>query len=54
MQNDPTAYILGASLLSACIGFFGCAIMCSRRIREAWNDGWKSGVRCARDHEPRI
>lgn len=53
MSTDPTTYILAAAAVSFSIGFMGCAIITSRRIRDAYNDGWKSGVRCARDEEPR-
>lgn len=54
MTTDPATYILAAGLVSFCIGFMAAAVLTSRRIRDAFDDGWKSGVRCARDTEPRL
>jgi hypothetical protein len=43
-NNDPTAWILFAALLGACIGFFGCAIFASSKMRRANFEGYKEGL----------
>ena len=53
MKDDPAIYIYAAALLGAAIGFFTCALIASRRIRQAERDGWRAGVRCYhREHNP--
>lgn len=51
MTPDPTLYIIAASVLGASIGFMSCALVASRRIREAEREGWKAGVRCRHREE---
>lgn len=52
--GDPTIWILGASMVSACLGFYGCALFASRRIREERRQNWREGYdACNRDHERR-
>lgn len=49
--GDPTIWIMGASMVSACIGFYGCALFASRRIREERRQSWREGYQaCNRDH----
>jgi hypothetical protein len=52
MNADPAAWVLGASILSACFGFFGCALFSSKTIRESRDDAyWDGYAACNRDHE---
>lgn len=44
MKTDPTYYILFAAVLGACIGFFGCGIYASTKIRRANLEGYKEGL----------
>lgn len=46
MYSDPTAYIILAALLGGSIGFFGCALYASRRIREIESNAWSRGRQC--------
>lgn len=51
---DPIAWILGASMLGACLGFWACALFASRRIREERRENWREGYEaCNRDHARR-
>jgi hypothetical protein len=54
MSTDPMPYIYFTAFVCFSIGFMSSAVVCSRRIRDAFNDGWKSGVRSAREQEPRL
>lgn len=57
MTTDPTAYIIAAALVSAAIGFFGCALFVSKRIREEREESyWEGYSACNREHskEPKI
>jgi hypothetical protein len=40
-HEDPAVYIMAAALLSGCIGFFGCALMNARTVRNAHKDAWR-------------
>lgn len=52
MITDPAAWIVFVSLLGASIGFYGCALVASRRIREERRAMWREGyAACNRDHE---
>jgi hypothetical protein len=52
MSADPAAWIVFASVLSASIGFYGCALFASKRIREERRANWREGyAACNRDHE---
>jgi hypothetical protein len=51
MTPDPMLYIIAAAVLGAAIGFFACALVASRRIRDAEREGWKAGVRCRHREE---
>lgn len=55
MKSDPATYIYFATVLGFCIGFFACALMASRRIRQAEMHGWRDAVRFyqTRDKEAR-
>lgn len=54
MINDPTIFILAAALIGACIGFFGCSIFASSRIRSIEDDSFQAGYECCnRDHHNR-
>lgn len=51
MNSDPAAWIVFASLLGGAIGFYGCALFASRRIREERRTMWREGyAACNRDH----
>ena len=51
MSPDPTWWIIGAALVSAAIGFFGCALCCARTIRTARDDSyWEGYSACNRAH----
>jgi hypothetical protein len=47
MTTDPAPWIIFAALLGAMIGFFGCAIIVSRRIREAERESYWEGYYAA-------
>ena len=47
MQHDPAPYIIFAALLGAMIGFFGCALFASRRIKEDTRDAYWDGYYAA-------
>lgn len=47
MQHDPAPYIIFAALLGAMIGFFGCALFASRRIKEDTRDAYWEGYYAA-------
>lgn len=52
MHIDPIAYILGAAILSGCLGFFGCALMVSRQLRDHRDANyWDGYAACNREHE---
>lgn len=44
MITDPAPYIIFAGLLGAAIGFFGCGIFASNKIRRANFEGYKEGL----------
>lgn len=44
MITDPMPYIVFAGILGACIGFFGCGIYASSKIRRANFEGYKEGL----------
>lgn len=44
MHTDPMPYIIFAGLLGAAIGFFGCGIFASHKIRRANFEGYKEGL----------
>lgn len=48
MHSDPMPYILFAALLGAAIGFFGCALFASNKIRRANLAGFREGLDHAR------
>lgn len=48
MTTDPAAYIIGAAIVGACIGFFGCALYASNKIRRANLEGYKEGLRAGK------
>jgi len=50
MQSDPMPYIIFAAVLGACIGFFGCGIFASDKIKRANLQGFKEGMNHARKH----
>jgi hypothetical protein len=47
MHTDPIAYIIGAALLGGMIGFFGCCLYASDKIRRANLEGYKEGLDAA-------
>lgn len=50
VTSDPAAWIMGASILGGCIGFFTCAIFVSRRILEAKEESyWEGYGACNRE-----
>jgi len=54
MTPDPFAYIIFATLLGGCIGFFGCALIVSRQIRRIETKSFEDGYACCnRDHSNR-
>ncbi len=44
MQTDPMPYILFAAVLGAAIGFIGCALYASDKIKRANLEGYKEGL----------
>lgn len=48
MTTDPMPYIIFAALLGAAIGFFGCALFASGKIRRANLEGYKEGIAFAK------
>lgn len=52
MNPDPTAYILGAALLSGCLGFISCSLLLARRLREERRESyWEGYGACNRAHQ---
>jgi hypothetical protein len=47
MTTDPAPYILAAAIIGSMIGFFGCALLVSRRIREAERESYWEGYYAA-------
>lgn len=47
MQHDPAPYIIAAAVLGSMIGFFGCALFASRRIKEDTRDAYWEGYYAA-------
>ena len=51
MHNDPMLYIIAAAMLGGVLGFFGCALVASKSIRESRDDAFQDGYEtCNRDH----
>lgn len=48
MTTDPMPWIIFAAMLGAAIGFFGCAIYASNKIKRANLEGYKEGLRAGR------
>ena len=44
MTTDPMPYILFAGILGTCIGFFGCGLYASNKIKRANLEGYKEGL----------
>lgn len=44
ITSDPIYWILFAGLVGASIGFFGCGIYASNKIRRANFEGYKEGL----------
>ena len=52
MHTDPIAYVIFAALVSGCLGFFACALLVSRRLREHRDENyWDGWAACNREHE---
>lgn len=50
MTCDPILYFVAGCMVSAAIGFFGCALFASSRIREIRNDAyWEGYGACNRE-----
>lgn len=54
MNTDPMIYILAAALLGAAMGFMGCALFSSRRIRRANLEGYLEAVRFQKKMEKEV
>lgn len=48
MIADPAVWIVGGTILGACMGFFACALMVSRAIERTRHQSWRAGFYCGR------
>lgn len=52
MHTDPALYIIFAAIVSGILGFFACALLVSRRLRDHFDENyWNGYAACNREHE---